>query len=76
MEITKADIRATARGMHAHIIPLGDTYPHAGQADCWCLPTCVGETRWIHHAQDSRESKERQTGEGCSEGWIVVAEYL
>ena len=76
MNITDADHRATSRGYHLHTIPLGDTYPHAGQPDCWCSPTCVDDTRWIHHARDGRETQERQTGEGCSDGWTNIAEYL
>lgn len=60
-----------------HTIPIGDYAIHAAQDSCWCHPTAMSEGLvWVHNAKDCRESKERVTGERCSEGWVNIAEYV
>lgn len=66
----------TNRAYHLHNIPLGDTYLHGAQKDCWCHPTETRLNLWTHNAKDCREAKERVTGEQVSEGWVLIAEYL
>jgi len=59
-----------------HVMPVGDTEIHAGQACCDCKPTEVEPGVWVHHAWDCREARERLTGEACSDGWLLVYEFV
>jgi len=59
-----------------HVVPIGDEELHAAQEICWCHPTETEPRLWVHNAKDCRESKERATGEKCSDGWISVAEFI
>jgi hypothetical protein len=57
-----------------HIIPVGDTKLHSAQQTCWCHPNPTEDGLWVHNAQDCREARERISGDGCSEGWVIIAE--
>lgn len=58
-----------------HILPINDTREHYAQELCWCYPLKRNGI-WAHNAKDCREAMERITGEGCSDGWIIVPEIV
>lgn len=59
-----------------HVIPVSDAQLHSAQAICWCFPLNTGQGNlWIHNAADCREAHERITGEKCSDGWVLIAEF-
>lgn len=70
------DPRRPSINRRIHSIPIGDLEIHCAQATCWCHPFELEPGIFAHNAKDCREAAERQTGQGCSEGWINIAEVV
>lgn len=42
----------TEGGVHLHMLPLDDLYPHEATSSCWCQPFkgILADDTWLHNA--------------------------